>query len=244
MRDGTGRFGRVLLLGGTSELGLAVLSAVELVPGAQVILAGRDLAGLERVPLPDGVRRRCVPWDAGGSPSALLEQVLDGEDLDLVVAAAGVLGVGAATDPAAAHEVLTTNLVGLVDVLVPVGEALRQQGHGVLVVLSSVAALRARRSNYVYGASKAGLDAFASGLADRLHPAGVRVVVVRPGFVRGRMTEGMPVAPLATTPEAVGRAVRTALERGRDVVWVPGALRLVAPALRLVPRPVWRRLDL
>lgn len=244
MRDGTGRFGRVLLLGGTSELGLAVLSAVELVPGAQVVLAGRDVAALERVPLPDGARRRCVQWDAGSPPSALLEQVLDGEDLDLVVAAAGVLGTGAATDPAAAHEVLTTNLVGLVDVLVPLGEALRRQGHGVLVVLSSVAGLRARRSNYVYGASKAGLDAFASGLADRLHPDGVRVVVVRPGFVRGRMTEGMPAAPLATTPQAVGRAVRRALDSGRDVVWVPGTLRLVAPVLRLVPRRLWRRLDL
>jgi decaprenylphospho-beta-D-erythro-pentofuranosid-2-ulose 2-reductase len=112
------------------------------------------------------------------------------------------------------------------------------------VVLSSVAGLRPRKSNYVYGASKAGLDAFANGMADSLAPDGVKVVVVRPGFVKGRMTAGMPSAPLATTPHAVGQAVQRALLRGDTVAWAPPLLRLVAPVLLLVPRRVWRRLEL
>ena len=120
----------------------------------------------------------------------------------------------AVSDAHRAHDVLATNLVGLVDVLVPLGEAPREQRHGTLVVMSSVAGLRARKSNYLYGASKAGLDAFASGLADRLAPDGVLVLVMRPGFVHGRMTKGLPAAPLATTPEAVRRAVRRALDKG------------------------------
>ena len=144
----------------------------------------------------------------------------------------------ALSDADRAHDVLATNLVGLVDVLVPLGEALREQRHGKVVVLSSVAGVRARKSNYLYGASKAGLDAFASGLSDRLAPDGKRVLVMRPGFVHGRMTKGLPAAPLATTPEAVGRAVRRALDKGRDVAWATPALRLVAPILQLVPRRI------
>lgn len=246
MRDGSGRWGRVLMLGGTSEIGLAVLASMDLQPGAEVVLAGRDLEALAATRLPDGTRRRCLPWDATDpiNATALVKQVLEGGDLDLVIAAAGVLGVGAASDSRLAHDVLITNLVGLVDVLVPLGEALRAQRHGTIVVLSSVAGLRARKSNYVYGASKAGLDAFASGLGDRLEPDGVRVVVVRPGFVKGRMTAGLPVAPLATTPEAVGRAVRRALACRHEVAWAPPALKLVAPVLQLLPRRLWRRLEM
>lgn len=236
----------MLLLGGTSELGLAVLGALELQAGAEVLLAGRDLSALQDAGLPDGVRRRCLSWDAGDTASSeqLVRDVLAGGDLDLVIAAAGVLGLGAAEDVATAHEVLMTNLVGIVDVLVPLGNALVEQRHGTVVVLSSIAATRPRKSNYVYGASKAGLDAFANGLADRVAPAGVKVLVVRPGFVHGRMTAGLPAAPLATSAQAVGAAVKDALDHGRAVAWAPGSLRLVAPTLRLVPRVLWRRLDL
>ena len=96
----------------------------------------------------------------------------------------------------------------------------------------------------VYGSAKAGLDAFARGLADSLHGTGVRVVLVRPGFVTGRMTAGMDPAPMATTPAAVGAAVAAALAgRGGKTVWVPRALAGLATALRLIPRPVWRRLS-
>jgi decaprenylphospho-beta-D-erythro-pentofuranosid-2-ulose 2-reductase len=94
----------------------------------------------------------------------------------------------------------------------------------------------------VYGAAKAGLDAFGRGLADALHGSGVRVLLVRPGFVTGRMTAGLPPAPLATTPDRVGAAVAGALAQGRSVAWVPRRLAVLAPLLRLIPRPAWRRL--
>ncbi|MCU1622669.1 MAG: decaprenylphospho-beta-D-erythro-pentofuranosid-2-ulose 2-reductase [Frankiales bacterium] len=246
MRDGTGRWGRVLVLGGTSELGLAVVDALDLQPRAEVLLAGRDLDALAAAPLPDGVRRTCLHWDATspGAAAAVTDAATQGGDLDLVVAAAGILGLGAHEDAGLAAEVLMTNTAGLIEALVTLAGRLRSQRHGTVVVLSSVAAVRPRRSNYVYGASKAGLDAFAQGLADDLHSTGVRVLVVRPGFVHGRMTAGLPAAPMATSPEDVGRAVRLALDRGRSTVWVPAALRWVAPVLTFVPRPIWRRLDL
>src|SRR5258707_77339 len=135
-----------------------------------------------------------------------------------------------------------TNFTGPVTTLLGAAGGLRARGRGTIVVLSSVAAIRPRRANFVYGAAKSGLDAFARGLSDSLHDSGVRVLLVRPGFVIGRMTQGMAPAPLATTPAAVGTAVAAALGGKAAVVWVPPQLSVLAPLLRLMPPPVWRRL--
>ena len=118
------------------------------------------------------------------------------------------------------------------------------QAHGTLIVLSSVAAERPRRSNFVYGASKAGLDAFAQGLGDALAGTGVDVMVVRPGFVRTKMTAGLKPAPLSTTPDAVAGAIVDGLRRGAHTVWVPPALRSVMSIVRHLPRPLFRRLSI
>ena len=123
-------------------------------------------------------------------------------------------------------------------------ERLRAQGHGTIVALSSVAGERARRSNFVYGSSKAGMDTFLQGLADSLVGSGVRVMIVRPGFVHTKMTAGMEPAPLSTTAEAVADAIVRGLARGSEIVWVPPALRFVMSALRHVPRAIFRRLPI
>ena len=246
-RNGPGYQPRVLLLGGTSEIGLAILAALGLPADAEVILAGRDeqrlvAAGKE---LPGPVRT--VPYDAQdtGSHQAFVDAVFDAGHVDLVISAAGVLVPQAdlERDVRQAAAMIETNFTGHVSTLLAVAARMRAQGRGTIVVLSSVAAVRPRKANPVYGSAKAGLDAFARGLADLLHGTGVRVLLVRPGFVTGRMTAGMPPAPLATTPEAVGRATAAALRRGRATVWVPPALAGLAAGLRLVPRPLWRRIS-
>ena len=167
-----------------------------------------------------------------------------GGDVDLVISAAGILTSQAELerDPLQAGVLVETNFTGHVTTLLAAAGRLRAQGHGTIVVLSSVAAVRPRQANLVYGAAKSGLDAFARGLADSLHGSGVRLLLVRPGFVVGRMTAGMTPAPLATTPSAVGAAVAAALAGRRDTVWVPPSLAVLAVALRAVPRPLWRRL--
>ena len=119
-----------------------------------------------------------------------------------------------------------------------------RQGHGRLVVLSSVAGERVRKANFVYGSSKAGLDGFAQGLGDALAGTGASVLVVRPGFVHSAMTAGLKPAPFATTPAAVADATVAALAKGRRTVWVPGILRFVFSAFRHLPGPIWRRLPL
>ena len=150
----------------------------------------------------------------------------------------------AETDGAEARRIIESNFTGAVSVLVPLVGALRSQGHGTVVVLSSVAGERARKSNFVYGSSKAGLDAFCQGLGDSLAGTGVRIVVVRPGFVHTKMTEGLEPAPLATDPDSVADAIVAGLGRGSETIWAPAPLRYVMSVLRHVPRPVFRRLPL
>jgi decaprenylphospho-beta-D-erythro-pentofuranosid-2-ulose 2-reductase len=245
--SGPGRLSRVLLLGGTSEIGLAILSALNLAPGVEVILAGRDPQRLEAagktLHRPVTVARYDA-MDAAGH-QAFVDEICAAGVPDLVIAAAGILipQERAADDVLLAASMIETNFTGHVTALLAFGGHMRRRGDGTIVVLSSVAAVRPRKFNSVYGAAKAGLDAFARGYADELHGTGVRLLLVRPGFVTGRMTEGMTSAPLASTPEEVGTAVAAALRGRKSTVWVPAPLAALATAMRLVPRPLWRRLE-
>jgi short-subunit dehydrogenase len=245
--------GPVLVLGGRSEIGLAV--ATRLAPGRAVVLAARrsdDLDEQERTLRQAGaadVDR--VEFDADDLDAhlAVFEPVFARAaerhgPIATVVVAFGVLGEQQRAERDAEHAVriVHTDYVAQISALTHLANLLRAQGHGTLVVFSSVAGVRVRRANYVYGSAKAGLDGFASGLADALHGSGVRLVLVRPGFVVGRMTEGMTPAPFSSTPDQVADATVAALRRGRGEVWVPGVLRPVFAVLRLLPRWLWRRM--
>jgi decaprenylphospho-beta-D-erythro-pentofuranosid-2-ulose 2-reductase len=239
----------VLVLGGGSDLAIAVVEELAKERTRTVVLAGRDRARLE--PEADRLRRagvstvEVVAFDASAVDThrAFIEQVWsDHPDLDLVLLAFGVLGDQDELDgdPVAAAGIATTNYVGAVSAATAVAEQLRRQGHGTLAVFSSVAGVRVRADNAVYGSSKAGLDAFAQGLGDRLAGTGADVVVIRPGFVRTSMTAGLEDGPMATTPQAVARDVVAGLRRGAPVIWSPAKLRWVFAVLSVLPRPLWR----
>ncbi|CAL9445079.1 Decaprenylphosphoryl-2-keto-beta-D-erythro-pentose reductase [Streptomyces sp. enrichment culture] len=249
MKDAFGIPQSLLVLGGTSEIALAAVRRLVARRTRTVWLAARPSPALERAA--DhlrglGAEVRTVDFDALDTESheAVLGKVFAEGDIDLVLLAFGILGDQARDErePAGAVRVAQTNYTGAVSAGLVCAAALQAQGHGSLVVLSSVAAERARRANFIYGSSKAGLDAFAQGLGDALHGTGVHVMVVRPGFVRSRMTAGLREAPFATTPEAVAAAVELGLRRRSQTVWVPGSLRLVMSAVRHLPRAVFRRL--
>ncbi|WP_027927764.1 SDR family NAD(P)-dependent oxidoreductase [Amycolatopsis benzoatilytica] len=243
--------GTVLVLGGRSEIGTAV--AVRLARGGarRFVLAARPGADLgeQAAALRDaGAETVAIEEFDADDLSAhrpLLDRVLaEHGPLEIVVLAFGILGDQARAEADAAHAtaIVHTDYVAQVSVLTHTAELLRAQGAGSIVVFSSVAGIRVRRANYVYGSAKAGLDGFASGLADALHGTGVRLLLVRPGFVIGRMTEGMSPAPFSSTADQVADATVRALRRGRAVVWVPAVLRPVFAAMRFVPRAVWRRM--
>ncbi|WP_431043916.1 decaprenylphospho-beta-D-erythro-pentofuranosid-2-ulose 2-reductase [Streptomyces sp. P1-3] len=252
MKDAFGAPQSLLVLGGTSEIALATAARLIAQRTRTVWLAGRPSPALDaaaaRLRTRPGTDIRTVPFDAldPEAHEATLGKVFAEGDIDMVLLAFGVLGDQERdeAEPLAAVRVAQTNYTGAVSAALVCAQSMRRQGHGSLVVLSSVAAERARRSNFIYGSSKAGLDAFAQGLGDALRGSGVHVMVVRPGFVRTKMTAGLAEVPLATTPEAVAGAIETGLRRRSETVWVPGPLRLVMSALRHLPRPIFRRLPL
>jgi decaprenylphospho-beta-D-erythro-pentofuranosid-2-ulose 2-reductase len=241
----------VVVLGGTSELALAIVRELQSRGPREVALLGRDAEALERAAqeLTRAGCQRVLTLELDALDLDRHEQVI-GEAFeqlggaDIVILAVGVLGErgGLPEDVPGAVEVLRVNIVGAGSMLMHSARKLGEQGAGALMVLSSVAGERARAANVVYGASKAGLDSLAQGLGDAMHDQGVRVLVVRPGFVHTRMTQGLEPAPLSSTPGEVARVAVDGLERGAHTVWAPPVLRWLMVVLRALPRPLFRRL--
>lgn len=240
----------ILVLGGTSEIGRAIADALISPATRTLVLACRrpDEAQPEHFAR-DGLAVAVEYFDAAETANhdAFVRMVVaEHGDIDVAVVAFGQLGSQAEfdADPERAAEVVHVNYTAGVAACLALGAQMRRQGHGHIAVISSVAGERARAANYVYGSSKAGLDAFAQGLGDALHGSGVGVTVVRPGFVHSRMTRGMASAPFATTPRVVGEIAAAGIRAGKHTVWAPPVLRYVFMVLRHLPRAVFRRLPL
>jgi decaprenylphospho-beta-D-erythro-pentofuranosid-2-ulose 2-reductase len=250
MENALGETQTIVLLGGNSDIGRAIVSALVSPSTRTVVLAARRPGEVNRGELArPGLTLDVVPFDAADTASheAFVQGLVARHgDLDVVVLAFGQLVDQAELDhdPERAVELVHANYTGGVSVGLAVAAQFRRQGHGRLVVLSSVAGERVRKANFVYGSSKAGLDGFAQGLGDALAGSGASVLVVRPGFVHSRMTQGHKAAPFATTPAAVAAATVKALRSGRRTVWVPSVLRPVFVVFRHLPGPVWRRLKM
>lgn len=179
--------------------------------------------------------------------SELIEQAAKAMDgLDTVLVAHGVLGdqQKAQADFAEAEESLRTNFLSVVSLLTPVANRFESQGHGTIAVISSVAGDRGRQSNYVYGTAKAALSTFLSGLRNRLHPKGVHVVDIRPGFVDTPMTAHIDKGPLFARPEVIARGIHRAIQRRSDVVYLPWFWALIMLVIRSIPERVFKRLKL
>jgi short-subunit dehydrogenase len=239
----------VVVFGGRSEIGIEL--AARLAGGATVVLAARNVDRLtDEVAAVTAagaaaVHVREFDADALASHAPLVDSIVaDFGDISTAVVAFGILGdqARAEADPAHAAAIVHTDYTAQVSLLTVLAATMRTAGRGAIVVFSSVAGARPRRANYVYGSAKSGLDAFARGLTDALHGSGVRLLLVRPGFVIGRMTEGMSPAPLSSTPTQVADAVAGALAKGRNEIWVPRSLGVLVLALKLMPRAMWRRL--
>jgi decaprenylphospho-beta-D-erythro-pentofuranosid-2-ulose 2-reductase len=240
----------LLLLGGTSDIALAIARKYSR-SGLRVVLAARPsdrrtAAAIELTGL--GCEVTEVDLDARDheSHAATIEQAFSGGDIDIAVIAFGVLGdpEQAWRDPELALELAEVNYTAPIHFGVLLGQRMQAQAHGWIVALSSVAGERVRRSNFVYGSTKAGFDGFFLGLGEALRDYGVHVLVVRPGFVKSKMTSGLDAAPLAVTPDQVAETVIDAIKSKRELVWVPGPLRVVMSGLRHVPRPLFRKLPL
>ncbi len=241
--------GLVVIFGGRSEIGVEV--AVRIAAGRPVVLAARrahDLAAevdAVRAAGATAVQVREFDADDTAAHRGLVESIVaEHGPIGTAVLTFGVLGDQARAETDAGHAVAVahTDYVAQVSLLTVLADSMRRAGGGELVTFSSIAGVRVRRANYVYGSAKAGLDGFCSGLSDALRGSGVRLLVVRPGFVIGRMTEGMAPAPFSSTPAQVAAATVAALAKGRRTVWVPWQVGVIAAVFRILPGPIWRRL--
>lgn len=243
--------GAVLILGGRSEIGVAVAERLVNDSNGTVILAARrsgDLdaeeAAVRKAGATEVVRAEFDAAKLDTHEQLLRELFARHAPIGTAVISFGILGDQQRAESDAAHavDVVHIDYVAHVNVLTQLANLLREQGSGRIAVFSSVAGVRVRRANYVYGSAKAGLDGFANGLADALVGSGVSLSIIRPGFVIGRMTQGMSPAPWSSTPDQVADAAVAAVRKGRRAVWVPGILRWVFATMRLVPQPIWRRM--
>jgi len=251
MIDAVGNPQSLLLLGGTSDIALAIARRYAIGRRLRVVLAARPTprrteAAEELTGLGCEVSEVDLEARAPQTHAATIEAAFTGGDIDIAVVAFGLLGDAerAWTDADEALELVEVNYTAPVHLGVLLSNRMRAQGHGRIVALSSVAGERVRRSNFVYGSTKAGLDGFYLGLGEALRDSGVGVLVVRPGFVRSKMTEGLDEAPLAVTPEDVADAVVTAVKGRKELIWVPAPMRAVMSGLRHVPRPIFRKLPI
>lgn len=233
----------MLLLGARSDIGGKIGARV--CQGREVVLAARGSEGL------DGVEKRLLA--AGATTVRTLD--FDATDLDshrrvvreagdvtTAIVAFGILGDQklAERDEREAARIATVDYLAQVSMLTVLAD---EMSRGEIYAFSSIAGWRARRANYVYGSTKAGLDAFCQGLMDRLHGTGLNLILARPGFVIGSMTQGMKPAVMSVTPDVVADAVVDAAARGNSVtVWIPRRLAVLAAIMRVVPRPVWRHM--
>ena len=251
MIDATGMPQTAVVIGGGSQIARDTLMLLADRRLSAVVLAGRDEADLQATATElraCGVER-VLTWALDVTETGRLDAFAERAaselgSVDLLLMAVGALGTSGldALDAKAVHCTAITNFAGPAAALGAFVAILRAQGTGRIVVLSSVAGVRVRKANFVYGAAKAGIDGFALGLGDALEGTGVEVTVVRPGFVRTKMTAGLKAAPFAVESRVVAEAIVRGLETGASVVWVPPVLRLVSALMHLLPRGLWRRI--
>jgi short-subunit dehydrogenase len=233
---------RILVLGATSAIAQAA-ARIWAARGDELFLVARNPGRLSAVA--DDLRTRGAKVETVAQDldeAALYAPLVERAGrLDVVLLAHGVLGDATDTDPVAIGHVLRTNLVGPVQLLTLL--AARLQKGACVAAISSVAGDRGRAKNGVYGASKAGLDAFLSALRQRLSKAGVRVLTLKPGFVDTPMTAAMPKSPLFTSAESVGRGLVRAVDRGSDVVYLPWWWRFIMLVTRSIPERIFKKLS-
>lgn len=244
----------IAVFGATSEIGEEIAHRLaEIYPQARFALAGRRRAPLDRLAAQLPSQSQVFDFDAQDTAShaSLIEQIeADLGDIDLALAMFGVLGDQelAESDGGEVARILHTDFTAQAVLLTELTARMKTRKAGTVVAFSSIAGARVRRPNYVYGSAKAGLDGFCQGMQDALVGTGVRLLVVRPGFVIGRMTEGMDPAPMSVTPDVVADGTVAAIADNsrrffspQDDVWVPGKLKLLAFVMQWVPRWLWRR---
>jgi len=251
--DATGNPQTVLLLGGTSEIGLAIVAEYLAKQPLRVVLGVQPGDELADATVADLTAKGATAVDvlefdatAFDTHPGVIDAAWQLADVDVAIVAFGLLGDAEQLwqDQAAAVRIAQVNYTGAVSVGVLLGQRMKAQGYGQIIAMSTVAGELVRRTNFVYGSTKAGLDGFYRLLGDALAPFGPKVLVVRPGQVRTRMSAHVKEAPLTVDPDQLATQVVDAARKGEKLIWVPAPFRFVMIALKHIPGPIFKLLPL
>lgn len=246
MLSKVGEIQSVLLLGGKSDMALATLAKLPISKNARVILCGRDMNAFE---IPDTLSMfqvQKVEVDLADTTKAMLiiDEVFEGGDVDLAIIAYATLG---SEQFQLNHEVfakvLHNNFYSQALLLNQINSRMSHQMSGQILHISSVAGIRPRKVNFVYGASKFGVDFIAQGLQKQNVGSNVFITILRPGFVHTKMTINMSPAPFATNVSAVAKIAANGLRKRKRIVYAPRILFPVMFILKLLPERIFRILD-
>ena len=231
MLNGFKNPGRIGLIGGESDIGLSIINQLPPDKSRDVILVGR--VGEWALDVTDKAARE-----------AMVEKLFAGKDLDLVIIAVGVLG----NDPTLSAadnlvQAMDVNYLSTVHLLSLISDRMKNQAHGTILVISSFAQVRPRDDNFGYGSTKAGLDFYARGLASKLKGTGVTIKILRPGFVKSKMTEGLVTPPFTISTEECGRYGVMALKSKKIVTWAPSILKYLSVIFKSLPLPIFRKIS-
>jgi decaprenylphospho-beta-D-erythro-pentofuranosid-2-ulose 2-reductase len=243
---------RVLIIGATSAIAGETAKAYA-ADRARLFLTGRNPGKLASVA--DDLRVRGATQVGTAvldvSQIARHREVIDSAiatlgGLDVALIAHGMLPdqAGCQERVADSIEARPDNFTAPIALLPELANYFDAQRSGCIAVITSVAGDRGRQSNYVYGAAKGGVERFLQGLRNRLHQSGVAVVTIKPGSVATPMTATMKKNPLFANPQRVGRGIHRAIERRRDVVYIPWFWRPLMAVIRSLPERIFKRLHL
>jgi decaprenylphospho-beta-D-erythro-pentofuranosid-2-ulose 2-reductase len=237
---------RILVLGGKSDLAISILKCLPLSVSAEIILCGREISSFS------------VPEDLGAFQihkvesdftdlsvsNSVIESIFKEGDIDLVILAYAILGnEDSQLEPNLFAEVLNTNFYSQAILLNLVNSKMVSQMYGQILLISSVAGMRPRKRNFVYGASKFGVDFIAQGLQKQNIDKNVFISILRPGFVFTKMSKNSSPAPFATNRKAAAQLAANGLRKKKRVVYAPKILLLVMFTLKLLPERIFRSID-
>lgn len=243
---------RILILGATSAIAeqTARLYAER---GDRLMLVARDRDKLQRIGEDLVIRgaEQAVYQDIDLNDTAQHEALLINTEkqlggLDIVLIAYGTLGDQKAGEEAftAAEQELKTNCLSVLSLLTLIANRFEVQQSGTIAVISSVAGDRGRQSNYIYGTAKGALTIFLQGLRNRLYRSGVQVLTIKPGFVDTPMTREFKKGLLWVKPEVIAQGIVRAIDKRKDVVYLPFFWRYIMLIIKLIPEFIFKRLSL
>ena len=243
---------KILVLGATSGIAEATCR-IWAEQGASLFLVARNESKLAAVAA--DLRTRGASFvdsavadldDTDGHPALLANAVNSLGGMDIAYLAHGILGDQPAAEQnfETAAQILHTNFVAPVSLLTWLANFCAQRHAGTLAVISSVAGDRGRKSNYLYGSSKAGLSAFLAGLRNRVDREGVKVVTIKPGPVKTAMTSGMKGQEKFADVHKVAQTIVTAIDKGAETVYVPFQWAPIMFVIRHIPERVFKKLNL